>query len=41
MFSLIGAWINSLENNREAGDLRRHHAYYVVVTVMGSQHYDC
>ena len=26
MFSLICAWINSLVNNREAGDLRRHRA---------------
>ena len=33
MFSLICAWINGLVNNREAGDLRRHHALYDV-TVM-------
>ena len=33
MFSLICAWINSQENNREAGDLRRHHAHYEI-TVM-------
>ena len=34
-FSLICAWINVWENNREAGDLRRHHAHYDV-TVMCS-----
>ena len=28
MFSLICAWINAWVNNREAGDLRRHHAHY-------------
>ena len=33
MFSLICAWINGWVNNSEAGDLRRHHAYYDV-TVM-------
>ena len=33
VFSLIRAWINGLVNNREAGDLRRHHAHYDV-TVM-------
>ena len=33
MFSLICAWINAWVNNREAGDLRRHHAHYDV-TVM-------
>ena len=27
VFSLIGAWINGWVNNREAGDLRRHHAH--------------
>ena len=30
MFSLICAWINGWVNNREAGDLTRHHAHYVV-----------
>ena len=30
MFSLICAWINDWVNNREAGDLRRHH-YDVIV----------
>ena len=33
MFSLNWAWINSWVNNREAGDLRPHHANYDV-TVM-------
>ena len=33
MFSLIHASMNSWVNNREAGDLRRHHAHYDV-TVM-------
>ena len=28
VFSLICAWINGCVNNREAGDLRRHRAYY-------------
>ena len=30
MFSLICAWINGWENNREGGDLRRHRAHYDV-----------
>ena len=33
MFSMICAWINGWVNNREAGELRRHRAYYDV-TVM-------
>ena len=33
MFSLICAWINGWVNNREAGNLRSHHAHYDV-TVM-------
>ena len=33
MFSLICAWINGLENNGEAGDLRHHRVHYDV-TVM-------
>ena len=33
MFSLMRVWINGWVNNREAGDLRRHRAHYVV-TVM-------
>ena len=35
MFSLISAWRNGWANNRDAGDLRRHRAYYDV-TVMTS-----
>ena len=35
IFSLICAWINGSVNNREAGDLRRHHPHYDV-TVMSS-----
>ena len=34
MFSLICVWINGWVKNREAGDLRHHHAHYDV-TVMG------
>ena len=34
MFPLICTWTNGWLNNREAGDLRRHHAHYDV-TVMG------
>ena len=33
MFSLIHAWINGWVDNREAGGLRRHRAYYAI-TVM-------
>ena len=42
MFSLIYALINCWVNNREAGDLRRYHAYYDV-TVMRSVkfHHTC
>ena len=36
MFSLILAWINSWVNNREAGDLRRHHAHYDVTLMKAS-----
>ena len=36
MFSLICAWINGWAYNREAGDLRRHHARYNV-TVMNDR----
>ena len=32
-FSLICAWINGWVNNREAGDLRRHCAYYDVIVM--------
>ena len=33
MFSLICARINDWVNNREAGDLRRHHAHYDVIVM--------
>ena len=33
MFSLICAWINGWVNNREAGDLIRHHAHYEVIVI--------
>ena len=33
MVSLICAWINAWVNNREAGDLRRHHAHYDVIVM--------
>ena len=33
MFSLIGAWINSWVNNREAGDLRRNRTHYDVIVM--------
>ena len=33
MFSLICAWIDGCVNNREAGDLRRHHAHYDVMVM--------
>ena len=33
MFYLICAWINGWVNNREAGDLRRHHAHYDVIVM--------
>ena len=35
IYSLICAWINRI-NNREAGDLRRHHAHYDI-TVMNNE----
>ena len=34
MFSLICVWINGWENNREAGDLRRHRAHYDVIIIV-------
>ena len=34
MFSLICAWINFWVNNREAGDLWRHHAHYGVIVML-------
>ena len=33
MFSLICTWINGWENNREAGDWRRHCAHYGVIVM--------
>ena len=34
MFSLICHWIDGWVNNREAGDLRRHRAYYDVIVML-------
>ena len=34
MFSLICIWIDGWENNREAGDLRRHRAHYDVIEMV-------
>ena len=34
LFSLICAWINGWANNREAGDLRRHHAHCDVIIMI-------
>ena len=34
IFSLICAWINGWVNNREAGDMRHHHAHYDVIVMM-------
>ena len=33
MFSLICAWIYGWVNNREGGDLRRHHVHYGVIVM--------
>ena len=33
MFSLICVWINGWVNNRDAGDLRRYRAHYVVIVM--------
>ena len=33
MFSLICIWINAWANNREAGDLRHHHAHYDIIVI--------
>ena len=33
MFPLICAWINGWAHNREAGDLRRHHAHYDIIVM--------
>ena len=37
VFSFICAWINSWENNREAGDLRRHRAHYDFIVMLAWQ----
>ena len=37
MFSLFCARINGWVNNREAGDLRRHHAHYDVIVMVFTQ----
>ena len=34
MFSLICVWINGWVNNGEAGELRRNHAHYDVITML-------
>ena len=34
MFSLICSWTNGWVNNRDAGDLRRHHTHYDVVVMI-------
>ena len=36
IFSLIYAWTNGWVNNRDAGDLRRHHAHYDVTVIFGA-----
>ena len=38
MFSLIWTSTNGLVNNREAGDLRRHRAHYVIVMICSRYH---
>ena len=35
MFSFICAWMNGWADNREAGELRRHHAHYDVTVMIG------
>ena len=40
MFSLICVWMNGWVNNREAGDLRRHHPHYDVI-VMVQKAFQC
>ena len=37
MISLICAWTNDVANNRDAGDLRRHRAYYDVTVMQQAQ----
>ena len=36
MFSLICVWIIGCENNREAGDLRRHRTHHDVIVMIGA-----
>ena len=38
MFSLIWVWTNGWLNNRDAGDLRRHHAHYNVTVKSAFMH---
>ena len=38
MFSLICAWINDWVNNREAGELRRHHTHYDITVMIEIWH---
>ena len=40
MLSLICTWTNSGENNRDAGDLRRHRAHYIVSVMPTPVHLD-
>ena len=35
-FDVFCAWINCWENNREAGDLRRHRAHYDVIVIIST-----
>ena len=37
MLSLICNWINSWVNNREASDLRHHHAHYEVIVMQNTE----
>ena len=37
-FSMICAWTNGWENNRDAGDLRRHHAQYDITVMNCNNH---
>ena len=37
MFSLICSWMNDWVNNRETGDLRRHHVHYDVTVMAHKQ----
>ena len=37
IFSLTYAWTNGWVNNREADDLRRHRAHYIVIVMVGAK----